>query len=147
SFVNYDFSVLYVAENSNSALPLMYRVAALWGAHEGSLILWIFLLACWTVAVTIGTTRLPKRFAARVLGVLGVVSFGFLLFTLLTSNPFVRLEPAAPDGRDLNPLLQDPGLTAHPPVLYTGYVGLAVAFAFAAAAMLEGRTDPIWARW
>ena len=147
AFVTYDFSVLYVAENSNSALPLFYRVAALWGAHEGSLLLWIFLLACWSIAVAIGSTRLPRPFAARVLGVLGVLSFGFLLFTLATSNPFLRLIPPAPDGRDLNPLLQDPGLAVHPPVLYTGYVGLAVAFAFACAAMLEGRLDQVWARW
>jgi cytochrome c-type biogenesis protein CcmF len=147
AFVNFDFSVLYVAENSNSALPLMYRVAALWGAHEGSLLLWIFLLAVWTLAVAIASRNLPERFAARVLGVLGVLSFGFLLFTLATSDPFHRLIPAAADGRDLNPLLQDPGLAVHPPVLYTGYVGLAVAFSFACAAMLEGRMDPDWARW
>jgi cytochrome c-type biogenesis protein CcmF len=147
AFVNFDFSVLYVAENSNSALPLMYRVAALWGAHEGSLLLWIFLLSVWTLAVAIVSRNLPPRFAARVLGVLGVLSFGFLLFTLWTSDPFQRLLPAAADGRDLNPLLQDPGLAVHPPVLYTGYVGLAVAFSFACAAMLEGRMDPDWARW
>ncbi|HXI67613.1 MAG TPA: heme lyase CcmF/NrfE family subunit [Steroidobacteraceae bacterium] len=146
-FVNEDFSVAYVAENSNSALPLFYRVSALWGAHEGSLLLWILLLAGWTVAVAFGSGRLPPRFAARVLGVLGVVSFGFLLFTLATSNPFLRLDPAAPDGRDLNPILQDPGLAVHPPILYTGYVGFAVAFAFACAAMLEGRLDQNWARW
>ncbi len=147
SFVNFDFSVLYVAENSNSALPLMYRIAALWGAHEGSLLLWIFLLSVWTLAVAILSRNLPERFAARVLGVLGVLSFGFLLFTLATSDPFTRLLPAAADGHDLNPLLQDPGLAVHPPVLYTGYVGLAVAFSFACAAMLEGRMDPSWARW
>jgi cytochrome c-type biogenesis protein CcmF len=147
SFVTLDFSVRYVAENANSALPMVYRVSALWGAHEGSLLLWIFLLACWTLAVAIGTTRLPPRFSARVLGVLGFISFAFLLFTLATSNPFLRLDPAAPDGRDLNPLLQDPGLAIHPPMLYTGYVGMAVAFAFAAAAMLEGRVDQSWARW
>jgi cytochrome c-type biogenesis protein CcmF len=147
AFVTYDFSVEYVANNSNSASPLIYRIAGLWGAHEGSLLLWIVLLALWTLAVAIGSARLPRAFAARVLGVLGVVSFGFLLFTLLTSNPFVRLTPAPGDGRDLNPLLQDPGLAAHPPVLYTGYVGLAVAFAFACAAMLEGRMDQSWARW
>jgi cytochrome c-type biogenesis protein CcmF len=147
AFVNFDFSVLYVAENSNSALPLMYRIAALWGAHEGSLLLWIFLLAVWTLAVAIASRNLPERFAARVLGVLGVLSFGFLLFTLATSDPFHRLIPAAADGHDLNPLLQDPGLAVHPPVLYTGYVGLAVAFSFACAAMLEGRMDPDWARW
>jgi len=146
-FVSEDFSVAYVAENSNSALPLFYRVTALWGAHEGSLLLWILLLAAWTVAVAFGSGRLPPRFAARVLGVLGVVSFGFLLFTLATSNPFLRLDPPAPDGRDLNPILQDPGLAVHPPILYTGYVGFAVAFAFACAAMLEGRLDQNWARW
>jgi cytochrome c-type biogenesis protein CcmF len=147
SFVSNDFSVTYIAENSNSALPVFYRVAALWGAHEGSLLLWIFLLSAWTVAVAIGAARLPPRFAARVLGVLGIVSFGFLLFTLATSNPFLRLDPPAPDGRDLNPILQDPALAIHPPILYTGYVGFAVAFAFACAAMLEGRLDQMWARW
>ena len=147
AFVNFDFSVRYVAENSNSALPLFYRVAALWGAHEGSLLLWIFLLSCWTVAVAVGAARLPPRFGARVLGVLGLVSFGFLLFTLATSNPFLRLIPPAPDGHDLNPILQDPALAIHPPILYTGYVGFAVAFAFACAAMLEGRLDQAWARW
>ena len=147
SFIGDDFSVTYVAENSNSALPLFYRVTALWGAHEGSLLLWIFLLAAWTVAVAAASRRLPARFAARVLGVLGVVSFGFLLFTLATSDPFVRLDPAAADGRDLNPILQDPGLAVHPPILYTGYVGFSVAFAFACAAMLEGRLDQNWARW
>ncbi|HYM44196.1 MAG TPA: heme lyase CcmF/NrfE family subunit [Steroidobacteraceae bacterium] len=147
SFVGEDFSVRYVAENSNSALPLFYRVTALWGAHEGSLLLWILLLAAWTVAVTIGAARLPRRFATRVLGVLGVVSFGFLLFTLATSDPFLRLDPPAADGNDLNPILQDPALAVHPPILYTGYVGFAVAFAFACAAMLEGRLDQEWARW
>ena len=147
SFVGLDFSVRYVAENANSALPMGYRIAAVWGAHEGSLLLWIFLLGCWTLAVAIGVAKLPKRFGARVLGVLGFVSFAFLLFTLATSNPFLRLIPAAPDGRDLNPLLQDPALAIHPPMLYTGYVGFAVAFAFAGAAMLEGKLDQTWARW
>src|ERR1700758_172567 len=147
SFVGNDFSVLYIAENSNTALPLFYRVTAMWGAHEGSLLLWIMLLAAWTVAVSIGAARLPPRFGARVLGALGVISLVFLLFTLATSNPFLRLDPAAPDGRDLNPILQDPGLAGHPPILYTGYVGFAVAFAFAGAAMLEGRLDQEWARW
>jgi cytochrome c-type biogenesis protein CcmF len=147
AFVGDDFSVAYVAENSNTALPLFYRVTALWGAHEGSLLLWILLLAAWTVAVAFASGRLPRPFAARVLGVLGVVSLGFLLFTLATSNPFMRLDPPAPDGRDLNPILQDPGLAVHPPILYTGYVGFAVAFAFACAAMLEGRLDQNWARW
>src|SRR5487761_633863 len=147
SFVANDFSVAYVAENSNSALPIFYRVAAVWGAHAGSLILWIFLLACWSLAAAFGTSRLPKAFASRVLGVLGLISFGFLLYTLATSNPFIRLDPPWPDGESLNPILQDPGLAGHPPILYTGYVGLAVAFAFAGAAMLEGRLDRDWARW
>ncbi len=147
SFVSNDFSVKYIAENSNSALPLFYRVAAMWGAHEGSLLLWILLLSLWTVAVSIGVSKLPRRFGARVLGVLGVVSFGFLLFTLATSNPFLRMDPPAADGVDLNPILQDPALAIHPPILYTGYVGFAVAFAFACAAMLEGRMDQSWARW
>ncbi len=147
SFINSDFTVRYVAENSNSSQPLLYRIAGVWGAHSGSLLLWIFLLACWTLAVTIGTKRLPRHFVARVLGVLGAVSFGFLLYTLVTSNPFIRLDPPWADGLGLNPLLQDPGLAAHPPLLYTGYVGLAVAFAFAGAALLEGRLDREWARW
>jgi cytochrome c-type biogenesis protein CcmF len=147
AFIGDDFSVKYVASNSNSALPLFYRVTALWGAHEGSLLLWILLLAGWTVAVAVGAARLPRRFGARVLGVLGVLSFGFLLFTLATSNPFLRLDPPAGDGADLNPILQDPALAVHPPILYTGYVGFAVAFAFACAAMLEGRLDQEWARW
>ncbi|MFL5150662.1 MAG: heme lyase CcmF/NrfE family subunit, partial [Microvirga sp.] len=137
----------YVAENANSALPMGYRIAAVWGAHEGSLLLWIFLLGCWTLAVAIGVAKLPKRFGARVLGVLGFVSFAFLLFTLATSNPFLRLVPAAAEGRDLNPLLQDPGMVIHPPMLYMGYVGFSVAFAFAIAALLSGRLDATWARW
>jgi cytochrome c-type biogenesis protein CcmF len=145
SFVGDDFSVTYIAENSNSALPLFYRVTALWGAHEGSLLLWILLLALWTVAVTIGAARLPRRFAARVLGVLGVVSFGFLLFTLATSIRSCA-SPPAPDGRDLDPSTGS-GTAVHPPILYTGYVGFAVAFAFACAAMLEGKLDQNWARW
>src|ERR1700683_306507 len=139
AFVSNDFSVRYVADNSNTALPLFYRVTALWGAYEGSLLVWILLLALGTLAVTIGAQRLPPRFAARVLGVLGLVSFGFLLFTLATSNPFLRLIPAAPDGSDLNPILQDPALAIHPPILYTGYVGFSVALAFVSASILEGR--------
>ncbi len=147
AFITHDFSVAYVAQNSNSALPTFYRVAALWGAHEGSLVLWQWILALWTLAVALLSSRLPMGFVARVLGVLGIVSLGFHLFTLVTSNPFERLIPAAPDGRDLNPLLQDPALAVHPPLLYTGYVGFAVAFAFACAAMLEGKLDQSWARW
>ncbi len=147
AFIVNDFSVRYVAENSNSALPLFYRVTALWGAHEGSMLLWILVLALWTMAVVASMRRLPVEFAARALGVLGVISFGFLLFTLATSNPFARLNPAAPDGNDLNPVLQDPAFAIHPPILYMGYVGFSVGFAFACAAMLEGRRDQLWARW
>ncbi len=147
AFLTSDFSVLYVANNSQLALPTIYKFSAVWGAHEGSLLLWILLLAMWTVAVARFSRTLPEAFAARVIGVLGALSVGFLLFTLLTSNPFERLQPAPPDGADLNPLLQDPGLAIHPPLLYTGYVGFAVAFAFAIAAMLSGNLDRTWARW
>jgi cytochrome c-type biogenesis protein CcmF len=147
AFYRNDFSVLYVAENSNSGLPLFYRIAAVWGAHEGSLLLWALVLATWSLAVAAFSRQLPDTLAARVLGVLGVISIGFLSFILLTSNPFERLIPAAADGRDLNPLLQDFALTVHPPMLYTGYVGFSVAFSFAVAAMLEGRLDERWARW
>ena len=147
AFQRNDFSVLYVAQNSNSALPAFYRFAAVWGAHEGSLVLWALALATWSLAVSAFSRQLPESFAARVLGVLGVVSAGFLLFILLTSNPFERLTPAATDGRDLNPVLQDFALAVHPPMLYIGYVGFSVAFAFAVAAMLEGRLDARWARW
>ena len=149
AFVSFDFSVQYVASNSNSALPTFYRVAALWGAHEGSLLLWVWILAVWTLAVAMFSRNLPASFASRVIGVLGVVSVGFLLFTLYTSNPFERLPLAQipADGRDLNPVLQDPALAIHPPLLYMGYVGFAVAYAFACAAMLEGKLDQTWARW
>ncbi len=147
AFINKDFSVLYVAQNSNSALPLEYRISAVWGAHEGSLLLWVLILAGWSYAVSCFSGSLPQTFASRVLAVLGLISVGFLLFTVLTSNPFERLIPAAADGRDLNPLLQDPGLIIHPPMLYMGYVGLAVPFAFAIAALLEGRIDAAWTRW
>jgi cytochrome c-type biogenesis protein CcmF len=147
AFVSNDFSVKYVAENSNSALPVFYRVTALWGAHEGSLLLWICVLGLWTIAVALRSGRLPAAYAARVLGVLGVLSFGFLLFMLATSNPFLRLDPAAFDGRDLNPLLQDFAMAIHPPILYAGYVGMSVSFAFACAAMIEGRRDQLWAHW
>jgi cytochrome c-type biogenesis protein CcmF len=147
SFVNDDFSVLYVARNSNSHLPLFYRVAAVWGAHEGSLLLWILILSIWSVAVAAFSRQLPQSFSSRVLGVMGLISGGFMLFTLWTSNPFERLMPAAGDGADLNPVLQDFALAIHPPMLYTGYVGFSVAFAFACAAMLEGRLDQTWAKW
>ena len=147
SFVRHDFSVLYVASNSNSALPLAYRIAAVWGGHEGSLLLWMLMLAGWTVAVARFSHSLPAAFVARILAVLGLVSVGFLLFTLITSNPFERLIPAAADGRDLNPLLQDAGMVIHPPMLYMGYVGFSVAYAFAIAALLGGQLDAAWARW
>ncbi|MEW5889226.1 MAG: heme lyase CcmF/NrfE family subunit [Pseudomonadota bacterium] len=147
AFVHNDFSVIYVASHSNSQLPLMYRVAAVWGGHEGSLLLWMLMLAGWTAAVSLASRQLPEAMVAHVLGVLGLVSAGFLLFVLLTSNPFERLLPAAAEGRDLNPLLQDPGLVFHPPMLYMGYVGFSVAFAFAIAALLSGNLDAAWARW
>jgi cytochrome c-type biogenesis protein CcmF len=147
AFLINDFSVLYVAQNSNSALPTFYRFAAVWGAHEGSLLLWLLVQALWTFAVVLFSRNLPTAMTSRVVGVLGVISAGFALFVLMTSNPFARLWPAAVDGRDLNPLLQDPGLVIHPPMQYTGYVGMSVPFAFAIAAMLEGKLDSLWARW
>ena len=147
AFVNNDFSVLYVATNSNSALPLQYRIAGVWGGHEGSLLLWLLMLNVWTLAVAAFSRHLPPPVIARILAVMGLVSVGFLLFTLITSNPFERLLPAAADGRDLNPLLQDPGMVIHPPMLYMGYVGFSVAFAFAIAALLGGKLDATWARW
>ena len=147
SFITNDFSVLNVATNSNSQLPLHYRLAATWGSHEGSLLLWTLMLALWTVAVTLFSRHLPDEMVARVLGVMGIISVGFLLFMLLTSNPFARIFPVPADGRDLNPLLQDPAMVAHPPMLYMGYVGFSVAFAFAIAALIGGRLDATWARW
>jgi cytochrome c-type biogenesis protein CcmF len=147
SFIIHDFSVLYVASTSNSQLPLLYRISGVWGAHEGSLLLWAVILAVWTAAVTAFSRSIPKPMLARVIGVMGLISVGFLLFILLTSNPFERLFPGPPDGRDLNPLLQDPGLAIHPPMLYMGYVGFSVAFAFAIAALLSGKLDSAWARW
>jgi cytochrome c-type biogenesis protein CcmF len=147
AFVNDDFSVLYVANHSQLALPTLYKISAVWSAHEGSLLMWILLLAGWTAAVAKFNAGIPERLVARVIGVLGLLSVGFLLFALLTSNPFERLIPAAMDGGDLNPLLQDPGLAIHPPLLYVGYVGFSVAFAFAIAAMISGDLDQNWARW
>ncbi|OJI04437.1 heme lyase CcmF/NrfE family subunit [Polynucleobacter sp. MWH-Adler-W8] len=147
SFYANDFSVLYVAEHSNSQLPVIYRLGAVWGGHEGSLLLWIFLLATWTILVAQLSKALDDFMVARVIGVLGLVTSGLLLFVLTTSNPFERLLPAAQDGRSLNPLLQDPGLVFHPPMLYMGYVGFSVAFAFAIASLLSGRLDAAWARW
>jgi len=147
AFITNDFSVTYVARNSNSLLPLIYRISAVWGGHEGSLLLWVLILGIWTVAVTIFSRSLPEPFVARVLGVMGLVSVGFLMFMLFTSNPFDRELFPPVDGADLNPLLQDPGLIIHPPMLYTGYVGFSVAFGFAIAALLGGKLDMAWARW
>ncbi len=147
AFINNDFSVLLAANHSNSTLPLIYRITAVWGNHEGSILLWSLILSGWTLAVAMFSKQLDERTVARVLGVMGLISVGFLLFTLATSNPFERLLPGAPDGRDLNPLLQDAGMVIHPPMLYMGYVGFVVAFAFAIAALLSGRMDTAWARW
>jgi len=148
AFVVNDFTVRYVADNSNSALPVWYRVAATWGAHEGSLLLWVLLMSGWAFAVAVASRRMPLDAVARVLAVMGMISVGFLLFILLTSNPFTRGLPNYPiDGRDLNPMLQDIGMIFHPPLLYMGYVGFSVAFAFAIASLLAGRLDTAWARW
>ena len=147
SCLTHDFSVKYIATNSNSSLPVLYLISGVWGAHEGSLLLWGLVLTIWTALVAKFSKSIPDATVARVLGVMGLVSIGFLLFLLFTSNPFERLFPAPLEGRDLNPLLQDPGLAIHPPMLYMGYVGFSVAFAFAIAALLEGRLDAAWARW
>jgi cytochrome c-type biogenesis protein CcmF len=147
SFLSNDFSVLNVATNSNSTLPWFYRLAATWGSHEGSLLLWILMLSGWMFAVATFSKHLPADMVARILGVMALIAIGFMLFLLLTSNPFERLLPPAMDGRDLNPLLQDPGMVIHPPMLYMGYVGFSVVFAFAIAALLSGRLDSTWARW
>ena len=146
-FVSNDFSVVLVAQHSNRALPLPYRVAASWGSHAGSMLLWLLMLTGWSAAVALLSKSLPATLRARVLGTLGLVGIGLMLFLLFTSNPFERLVPAAAEGRDLNPLLQDPGMVFHPPLLYMGYVGFAVAFAFSVAGLLEGRFDAAWARW
>ncbi|MBL8436736.1 MAG: heme lyase CcmF/NrfE family subunit [Zoogloeaceae bacterium] len=147
AFVQSDFSVAYVANHSNTDTPVAYKITAVWGSHEGSLLLWGLILSLWTVAVTVFSRHVPEAFIARVLGVLGCVSVGFLAFLLIASNPFERLIPGVGEGRDLNPLLQDPGMIIHPPMLYMGYVGFSVAFAFAIAALLTGRLDAAWARW
>ena len=147
AFIANDFSVSYVAQHSNSLLPIEYRIAGVWGGHEGSLLLWILMLSWWAALVALLSRDLPEAMVARVLGTLGLVGFGFLLFILITSNPFERLLPGAQEGRDLNPLLQDPGLVIHPPLLYMGYVGFSVAYAFAIAALLSGKLDAAWARW
>ncbi|MES1956235.1 heme lyase CcmF/NrfE family subunit [Salinisphaera hydrothermalis] len=147
SFYINDFSVVYVADNSNSHLPWFYRLGAVWGAHEGSLLLWMMELSAWSLAVVLASRSLPREVASCVLAVMGLVSAGFLLFTLATSSPFARQFPAPGQGRDLNPLLQDPGLVFHPPMLYMGYVGFSVAFAFAITALITGRVDSAWTRW
>ncbi|WP_250623535.1 heme lyase CcmF/NrfE family subunit [Pinirhizobacter soli] len=147
AFLTFDFSVGYVAANSNLALPWYYRITAVWGAHEGSMLLWVFILNAWTLALTIFSRQLPEAFAARVLGVMGFIGLGFLAFIVFTSNPFLRELPMQPDGADLNPVLQDPGMTFHPPVLYMGYVGFSVAFAFSIAALLGGELEQAWVRW
>lgn len=147
SFVFNDFSVLYVTQHSNTALPLPYRMAAVWGGHEGSILLWLLILAFWTFAVTVFSRNLEAETLARIVGIIGIITIGFLLFILFTSNPFDRLIPAPPNGQDLNPQLQDPGLVMHPPMLYMGYVGTVVPFGFAMAALMSGRLDAAWARW
>ena len=146
-FLVHDFSVLYVANTSNTELPLIYRISGVWGAHEGSLLLWALILSGWTLAVSIFSRGVPTAMLARVLSVMAMVSVGFLLFILITSNPFERIFPVPLEGRDLNPLLQDFGLAIHPPMLYMGYVGFAVTFSFAIAALIGGRLDMAWARW
>jgi cytochrome c-type biogenesis protein CcmF len=147
AFATNDFSVTYVASNSNSMLPWYFRIAGTWGGHEGSLLLWVWMLVMWTFAVALFSGQLPDETVARVLGVMGLVNVGFLCFMLFTSNPFDRLLPGAADGRDLNPLLQDFGMIIHPPMLYMGYVGFSVAFSFAIAALMGGQLDAAWARW
>ncbi len=147
AFINGDFSVAYVAHHSNSQLPLVYRIAGVWGGHEGSLLLWSLILSIWGSAVARFTPQMPDVFIARVLAVMAMIGIGFLLLLLLTSNPFARLFPVPVDGNDLNPLLQDIGLVIHPPVLYIGYVGFSVSFSFAIAALISGRLDAAWARW
>ena len=146
-FVTSDFSVKNVAANSNTKLPVYYKVTASWGSHEGSLLLWVLMLTGWTFAVSLFSRNLPREVVARVLSVMGLIAIGFFLFMLMTSNPFERLLPAVAEGRDLNPLLQDPGMIYHPPMLYMGYVGFSVAFAFAVAALIGGKLDATWARW
>ncbi|MYL27010.1 MULTISPECIES: heme lyase CcmF/NrfE family subunit [Halomonadaceae] len=148
SFMVDDFSVGYVANNSNSMLPWYYKFSAVWGGHEGSMLLWVLILGAWTLAVALFSRNLPDEMRARVLSIMGLIGVGFMLFTLITSNPFERMLPNIPrDGADLNPLLQDFGLIVHPPMLYMGYVGFSVVFAFAIASLLGGRLDAVWARW
>jgi len=147
AFVVNDFSIAYVANNSNTDLPLVYRLTAVWGAHEGSLLLWCMLMAVWTVAAVFFSRNLPRVFTSRAIGILGIISAGFILFTLLTSNPFERLFPIPEQGRDLNPILQDPAMVLHPPMLYLGYLGLSIPFAFAVSSMIGLESNTTWARW
>lgn len=147
AYVVSDFSVLNVVENSHSMKPMLYKVSGVWGNHEGSMVLWVLILALFGAAVALFGRNLPPTLKARVLSVQAMIGIGFLLFILATSNPFIRIDPAPLDGTDLNPLLQDPGLAFHPPFLYFGYVGFSMAFSFAVAALIEGRVDPAWARW
>ncbi|MDT8410041.1 MAG: cytochrome c biogenesis protein CcsA, partial [Wenzhouxiangellaceae bacterium] len=147
AFLANDFTIAYVANHSNLLLPWYYQLSGIWGGHEGSLLLWILMLCGWMVAVVALSAPLSRPFRARVLAVMGMIAVGFLSFTIFTSNPFDRILPGVPDGNDLNPLLQDPGMIFHPPLLYMGYVGFSVTFAFAIAALLGGRLDAAWARW
>ena len=147
AYVTSDFSVANVVANSHSLKPMLYKVTGVWGNHEGSMLLWVFILSLYGAAVALFGGGLPPRLRARVLAVQGMIGLGFLLFILLTSNPFLRVFPPPPDGNGLNPLLQDPGLAFHPPFLYLGYVGFSMAFSFAVAALIEGRVDAAWARW
>ena len=147
AYINSDFSVIGVAQNSHTAKPLLYKISGVWGNHEGSMVLWISVLSVFGAAVALFGGNLPRTLKARTLAVQGLIGVGFITFILFTSNPFVRLNPAPAQGNGLNPLLQDPGLAFHPPMLYLGYVGFSVAFSFAVAALLEGRVDSAWARW
>ena len=147
AFITSDFSLLIVANNSHSLKPLLYKISGVWGNHEGSMLMWVLILALYGAAIAVWGTNLRQTLKVRILAVQGLVAVGFILFILLTSNPFDRLFPAPLDGRGLNPLLQDPGLAFHPPLLYLGYVGFSTTFSFAVAALIEGRVDPAWARW
>jgi cytochrome c-type biogenesis protein CcmF len=147
AYVTSDFTVINVIENSHTDKPLLYQITGVWGNHEGSMLLWVFMLSLCAAAVALFSDNLPPAQRARVLAVQGMIALGFLLFILLTSNPFLRTFPPPPNGQGLNPVLQDPGLAFHPPFLYLGYVGFSVAFAFAVAALIEGRVDAAWARW
>ena len=147
AYVTSDFSVINVIQNSHTDKPLLYRITGVWGNHEGSMVLWVFMLSLCAAAVAVFSDNLPPALRARVLAIQGLIAVGFLLFILFTSNPFARTFPAPLNGQGLNPVLQDPGLAFHPPFLYLGYVGFSVVFSFAVAALIEGRVDVAWARW